>query len=775
MSGSKESSPFKHSRPNQTLPTKVAGVLKVVLLYAVFSSVYILLSDQMLIWLFHDPEQIKLISITKGWVFVAITSVLLFGLIRRQLRQGLEALQEREEAYRNLAEQSPNIIYQTTADNKNLITYISPKVSDLGYSPQEFIDTPEFWLHLIHPEDVERVLKALEQSRFEKTAFSSEYRMKTQLGEWRHFHDKSEVVRDSHGQALYVQGMLLDITERKHAEHELRVAATAFESQDAMVITDENQIILKINHAFTTVTGYSLEEAIGKTPAMLKAGLQDATFYKLMWESLGRDHYWQGEIWDRRKDGEVYPERLSITAVIGDNGKVTNYVASFTDITQNKKAEETIHNLAFYDALTGLPNRKLLLDRLKHALLSSSRKKCQGAMLFINLDDFKTLNDTRGHDIGDLLLIEVAQRIQSCIHIDDTLARLGSDEFAVLLDTLSTAQEQAALQAAAIAERIHKAIQQPFTLDGKIYYCKSCIGISLFHDHETSFEELLKRTDAALSQAKENGPDKIHFFDSHMQATLEARVNLESWLHAAIPAQLQLFYQAQVDKHGNAFGAEVLIRWFHPEKGIISPTEFIPLAEETGLILPIGRWVLETACRQIKAWETNAATRHLILAVNVSAKQFHQPDFVDQVLDVLNHTGADPTRLKLELTESLLLENVETIILKMTALKEKGVRFSLDDFGTGFSSLAYLKRLPLDQLKIDQSFVRDLNTDPNDASIVRTIISLGQSLGLEVIAEGVETEAQRNFLAVNGCTQYQGYLFSKPIPLNEFEKLLHLS
>jgi diguanylate cyclase (GGDEF)-like protein/PAS domain S-box-containing protein len=774
MVKSKEYSPFKRRFSNIDGSVKAAGVLRVVLIYTIFSATYILLSDQVVHWLVTDPKQITLVSITKGWVFVAVTSILLYGLIRHLLLQGLEAVQEREKGYRELAEQSQAIIYQASIDDESKTIYISPRVAELGYSPQEWIDTPDLWLTLIHPEDIERVLNTLKQSHTNKAAFTAEYRLKTKSGQWRHLYDEARVIHDAHGNELYLQGMMLDITDRKKAEQELRIAATAFESQDAMTVTDENRVILKVNQAFTNVTGYSPQEVIGKTPSMLKSGLQDAQFYQSMWNSLNRDHYWRGEIWNRRKSGEVYPERLSITAVIDDAGKITNYVAAFSDLSQHKKAEETIYNLAFYDALTGLPNRKLLLDHLRKALLSNARKRYQGAMLFIDIDDFKSLNDTRGHEIGDLLLMEIAKRIQSCIHSDDTLARFGSDEFAVLLDALNNETEQAALQASSIAERIHNAIKQPFNLQGQTYYCKACIGISLFNDQETSFDELLKRADAALSQAKETGRDKIHFFDNAMQAALEARVTLESWLRIAIPEQLQLFYQVQVDNKGHAFGAEALIRWQHPEKGMIPPAEFIPLAEETGLILPIGRWVIETACRQIKTWEANANTRHLILAVNVSAKQFYQLDFVDQVLEILNQTEADPTRLKLELTESLLVDNVETIISKMTALKKKGVRFSLDDFGTGFSSLSYLKRLPLDQLKIDQSFVRDINADPNDAAIVRTVIALGQSLGLDVIAEGVETEEQKNFLAIHGCAQYQGYLFSQPVPLAEFEALLQL-
>ena len=570
----------------------------------------------------------------------------------------------------------------------------------------------------------------------------------------------------------YIVAFVRDITERKWVERELRIAATAFESQDAVMVTDENQVILKVNHAFTRITGFSSEEAVGKTPQLLKSGRQDAAFYQAMWKSLNNDHFWQGEIWNRRKNSEGYPEWLSITAICDITGKVMNYVATFSDVTQRKKAEETIHNLSFYDSLTGLPNRQLLLVRMKDMMLSSARRKAPGALLFINLDDFKLLNDTRGHDVGDLLLIEVARRIRTCVHLDDTVARLGSDDFVVSLDYLSMEIEAAAKEANTIAERIHNAIRQPFYLNGYEYNCTACIGINLFHNHDTAVEELLQNAVSALFQAKQAGRDKIHFFDKDMQVALEERVLMQSFLRKAIPEQLRLYFQPQVDHNGNIFGAEVLIRWNLPEKGEISPDVFIPLAEESGLILPIGRWALLSACRQLKAWESNQSTRHLMLAVNVSALQFLQVDFVDQVLEVLSQTESDPSRLKLELTESMLVDNIETTITKMNTLKAKGVSFSLDDFGTGFSSLAYLKRLPLCQLKIDQSFVRDLFTDPSDAAIVRTVVTLGQNLGLSVIAEGVETEEQRNILAINGCLNYQGYLFSKAVPLADFEKML---
>ena len=564
-----------------------------------------------------------------------------------------------------------------------------------------------------------------------------------------------------------------DITQRKLVEAELRIAAIAFESQEATIITDAQQVILRVNQAFTRITGYSAAEAVGNTPGMLKSGRHDETFYRNMMRSLETDQFWQGEIWNRRKNGEVYPEWLNITAVTNDKGEIVNYVAAFSDITQHKQAEETIHNLAFHDALTGLPNRRLLLDRLQQTLLASSRHHDHGAVLFIDLDKFKELNDTKGHNIGDLLLVEVAQRLRTCVRSEDTVARLGGDEFVVMLDELSGESEPAALQAEIVAEKILSCINQPFMLQGHEFYSSPSIGISLFHDQDASVDEILKRADTAMYQAKNAGRNTIRFFDPATHAAMEARMAIEAELRMALPRkELVLYYQVQVDQDYHALGAEALLRWQQPERGLVPPLKFIPLAEETGQILSIGQWVLEAAGAQLQAWESDPRFRHLQLAVNVSARQFRQADFVAQVRRMLDLTAFSPDRLKIELTESLVLDSIDDTIDKMQALKALGVRFSLDDFGTGYSSLAYLKRLPLDQIKIDQSFVRDITTDANDAAIVKTIIAMADNLGLEVIAEGVETEAQREFLRRNGCNAYQGYLFGKPVPLSEFEAVV---
>ena len=558
--------------------------------------------------------------------------------------------------------------------------------------------------------------------------------------------------------------------DREHMELSNRVFTNVLEG---IVITDKNCFILSVNPAFAEISGYSAEEAVGKKSNILRSGRHDDAFYAAMWESIGRTGAWQGEIWNRRKNGEVYPEWLMITAVKDETGLVTHYVGTFTDITARKKAEEEITNLAFYDTLTGLPNRRLLLDQIKRAMASSFRSARHGALLFLDLDNFKTLNDTRGHDIGDMLLQQVAQRLVNCVRQGDTVARLGGDEFVVMMEDLSENALEAANQTETVGEKILVTLNQTYHLSSCVHHCTTSIGVTLFVNHQTSIDDLLKRADLSMYQAKAAGRNTMRFFDLEMQSVITTRSALEADLReAVIKNQFILYYQTQVDNKGHLAGVEALLRWQHPQRGLVSPLEFISLAEETGLILPLGHWVLETACTQLATWATRPEMAHLTVAVNVSARQFHHKDFVDQVLAVLEQTGASPQRLKLELTESLMVDDVEDVITKMTALKAKGVGFSLDDFGTGYSSLSYLKRLPLDQLKIDQGFVRDILTDTNDSAIAKMVIALSESMGLKVIAEGVEIEAQKDFLAHMGCNAYQGYLFSRPLPIEELEEFV---
>lgn len=644
----------------------------------------------------------------------------------------------------------------------------------LGYQENENLSLGKQWADLIHPDDRAYVNYTLENYLSGKAdIYIVEFRLRCKDNTYKWILARGMVVSfDEQGRPVRMIGTHTDISERKQTEQQLRIAATAFESQEGIMVTDADFIILRVNQAFISITGYSAEDAVGQMPRILKSGLQSDEFYDVMYKSINETGEWSGEIFNRRKNGEVYPEHLTITAVKDASGQVTNYVATFTDISIAKAASEKIENLAFFDPLTGLPNRRLFGDRLAQALANSARSGNHGALLFLDLDHFKSLNDTLGHDYGDMLLKLVAERLSDCVREGDTVARLGGDEFVLLLENLSTSSVDAAHQIESIGEKILMALNQPYQLNAHEYISTPSIGISLFSDHPESPEELLKHADIAMYQAKKAGRNTLRFFDPLMQDAINIRVDLERELQKAIEhKQFELYYQIQMNNAGKPFGAEALIRWNHPERGVISPQQFIPVAEETGLITYIGQWVMNQACAQLYKWQQNEVTRHLSLAINVSAKQFLQPDFASQVKACVGQYAIDNSKLKLELTESMLIDNIEYIINTMNALGEIGIQFSLDDFGTGYSSLQYLKTLPLSQLKIDQSFVRDLTTDSSDKTIVLTIITMAHSLGLNVIAEGVETNEQLQLLSENGCENYQGFFFSKPVPIDEFNRL----
>jgi diguanylate cyclase (GGDEF)-like protein len=452
--------------------------------------------------------------------------------------------------------------------------------------------------------------------------------------------------------------------------------------------------------------------------------------------------------------------------------KLTHWVAVGRDITERKTAEEKIQYLAFYDPLTRLPNRQLLLDRLHRALTDVDRPH-EGALMFIDLDNFKVLNDTLGHQKGDQLLQQVAERLRSCVARGDTVARLGGDEFVILLENSGSKPFEPAAGARAVSERILARLGEPYQLSGYLHHSTCSIGVTLFGKAPWSVSELLKQADLAMYQAKNAGRNTVRFFDPGMQAMVTANAALATDLRQAWrEGQFLIDYQPQVGADGRMTGVEALLRWRHPQRDMVPPAHFISTAEETSLIVPIGRWVLEQACQQLAEWAKNPARAHLSISVNVSVRQFRDPDFVDEVMTVIGQHEIVPHKLKLELTESLLAEGIEVTVAKMASLRDMGVALSLDDFGIGYSSLSYIKRLPLDQLKIDREFVKDILTDPNDAAIARTIIHLARSLGLDVIAEGVETQEQRAFLAHEGCYQYQGYLFSKPLPIGELERFM---
>ena len=675
---------------------------------------------------------------------------------------------------------SPTILFAMRIINEdNLVTHwISGNLTRItGYTLEEAL-LPLWWQQHLYDDDRERMLME-SKALFSGRHLTYEYRFIHKTGRVMWIQDEQQLICDDNGRPQEVLSAWTDITERKLKEINLRIAATAFETKEAIIITDNNNRIIQVNGAFTRLTGYSMEEAIGQTPALLSSGRHDIEFYQEMWADIQQKQHWEGEIWNKRKNGDIYPEWLVITAVLDEKGMVSHYVANFFDITERKAAEESIRNLAFYDPLTSLPNRRLMLERLGLALAACKRSNHYGALMFMDLDRFKMLNDTQGHDMGDELLVEVARRIHASLREGDLVARLGGDEFVVMLENLSEVQTEAAVQAKAVAEKIRDALAVTYWLPAGIghenkspmeYHCSVSIGLVIFNDHEIPKKELLNRADMAMYQAKRAGRDAIRIFDPKMQSALNERTALEVCLRRAVERnELTLYYQVQVDMTGQAVSAEALVRWEQPQLGWVSPAQFIPLAEETDLILSIGHWVLLQGCMTLARWAAQPATGGLKLSVNVSARQFRQDDFVEQVRLALQESGADPKQLKLEITESLIMDNLDDAIAKMYAIKELGVGFSVDDFGTGYSSLSYLQRMPLDQLKIDQVFVRHLVDDSQDAAIIRIILALGQSLGLAVIAEGVENDLQRNYLIKYGCSVFQGYLFGKPMNLAEFE------
>ncbi len=572
---------------------------------------------------------------------------------------------------------------------------------------------------------------------------------------------------------------LRDVTARHKSQEQLRLLESSIARlNDIVIITeagpfnDPGPRIVFVNEAFERRTGYSREEVLGRTPRLLQgSGTQRRELDRIraaleQWQPVRVD------LINYKKNGEAFWVDLGVSPVWDEARRLTHWVAVGRDITERKTAEEKIQYLAFYDPLTRLPNRQLLLDRLQRALSDRDHPR-EGALMFIDLDNFKVLNDTLGHQQGDQLLQQVAERLRSCVHQGDTVARLGGDEFVILLENSGHKPLVPAAAARIVSERILSRLGEPYVLSGHLHHSTCSIGVTLFGRAPWTVSELLKQADLAMYQAKNAGRNTVCFFDPEMQAVATANAALATDLRQAWREnQFLIDYQPQVGADGRMTGVEALLRWRHPQRELVAPAHFVPTAEETSLIIPIGRWVLEQACAQLAQWARRPDRRHLSIAVNVSVRQFRHPNFVDEVMTAIANAGIAPHKLKLELTESLLADGIEVTVAKMGSLKSMGVSLSIDDFGMGYSSLSYLKRLPLDQLKIDREFVKDILTDANDAAIARTIIGLAQSLSLGVIAEGVETEAQRAFLAQQGCHEYQGYLFCRPLPIAQLETFM---
>lgn len=553
-----------------------------------------------------------------------------------------------------------------------------------------------------------------------------------------------------------------------------RLSMAVEQSPESILITDTAGRIEYVNDAVVRNSGYAREELIGRNPRILGTGRTPPATYEALWATVARGAVWRGELHNTRKDGTAYVELATIAPIKRPDGAITHYVAIKEDVTERRQSQERLHRLAYYDPLTELPKRAMLRERLRQTLLTSGRTGEHVMLLLVDVDRFKQLNDTQGHEAGDRLLQAVARRLRHTLREEDTVARLGDDDFAVIIENLGQQEGDALARSQGIAKTIHAELNAPYELDeaGALHHATHSVGLTLFQGRKWSAEELLKQAEVALHMAKQDGRNTVRFFNPHMQAVVNARAKLELGLRDALSSgRFELYYQPLVDSAARLVGAEALIRWIGADGKSISPAEFIPLAEETGLIVQIGRWVLDAACAQLATWAARPQTRSLTIAVNISARQFHQPDFVDQVSACVARSGIDPSRLKLELTESCILGDIDETISRMHQIRALGVRFALDDFGTGYSSLSYLKRLPFDQLKIDQSFVRDMLGDNSSEAIVRAILGMSASLGLEVVAEGVETAAQCDFLRAHGCRRFQGYLFGKPRPIGDWQDL----
>ncbi|MEE7626880.1 EAL domain-containing protein [Methylobacter sp. Wu8] len=685
-----------------------------------------------------------------------------------------QASQDALDRLQKIASQVPGLVFQFQRfpDGRSCIPYANEAIRTIyRVSPEEVSEDATKILAAVHPDDLDAFKTSFKVSAQNLTPWRQEYRLKFDDAPVCWLFGNALPQRQADGSVLW-HGFITDITKQKQDEVDLRIAATAFELQDAMLVTDANNVILKVNQAFTRITGYSAEEVLGKTPNLLSSGLHDKAFYAAMWDSINRTDAWQGEIWNRRKNGEVFPEWLIITAVKAADEKteqIHHYVASFSDITSRKAAEEEIKQLAFYDPLTQLPNRRLLQERLKHSIDIERRDGKRLALLMLDLDRFKAVNDSLGHLAGDELLQQVAARITARLRDVDMVARLGGDEFVVLLEDIAHPED-----AARVAEEIIFALSKSFQLtQSNDVQIGVSIGISLYPEHGASYEELTDHADAALYQAKDQGRGCYAYFSEDQTIAARERIALETRLRRAIEQQeLRVFYQPQVDiASGRIVGAEALVRWQDPAEGLIPPLRFIPIAEETGLILDIGKWVLRETCRQGRRW-LDEGLPPLTLAVNVSPQQFRRGNISALVEAVLNETGFPAEHLELEMTESGLLENQSNVMELLNKLRYQGVRLAIDDFGTGFSSLAYLKHFPLDVLKIDKSFIDDIPHLQDDMEIAATIIAMGHILGFKVLAEGVETPEQLAFLREKNCDSYQGYIKSPPVPAEAFALLL---
>lgn len=677
-----------------------------------------------------------------------------------------QALRESEDRFRNIFVHAIDGMLLADAATRKFVQSNPAIQRMLGFDAEEI-------LHLgvkdIHPADaLADVLAAFNKQVDGKMTLAPDLPVKRKDGSVFYADINSAPV--TIGGKAYLLGIFRDVTERKKAEESLRQAATVFESShDGIMITALDRRILAVNNSFLKITGYTEAEVLGQNPRLLHSGRQSKDFYESMWAGIEQAGYWHGEIWNRRKTGEIYPEWLTISAVKNPGGQTSHYVGTFSDLSQLKQSEEQAKHLAHYDPLTGLPNRRSILSHLTRILARGQRHPRQIGLLYLDLDRFTNVNDSLGYPVGDELLIKLTERLTMNMRSEDMLARLGGDEFLLLLEYMQSPED-----AASMARSLLELLAQPFVLSGEQeIFIGGSIGISVSPNDGNNAEQLIQFADAAMHQAKQQGRNNYLFYTEALSRASGEHLEMEMRLRHAISAnQLRVYYQPQVDiASGRIIGAEALVRWQDPERGLIPPADFIALAEETGLIGAIGEWVLKEACLQGKRWIATGLP-FMKLAVNLSPHQFQRNSIADIVSKVLAETGFSASHLELELTESALMEHEEDAVRMLHLLRAQGVRLAIDDFGTGYSSLAYLKRFPLDILKIDKSFVDDIPFHQDDMEIAATIIAMGHTLGFKVLAEGVETVEQLAFLQMKGCDLYQGYLTSPPLPAMEFEKLI---
>ena len=638
-----------------------------------------------------------------------------------------------------------------------------------GLSPESLGATYATFLQRVHADDRTRVQQAVKEALENGKPYGIDHRIVRPDGSERVVQERGEVTYDANGHAVRMVGTVQDITDQKLAEVRLHQAAKVFENtSEGVMITGADQRIVAVNQAFTRITGYGEDEVRGCEPKMLRSGRHHDDYYRQMWDAIKTTGRWQGEIWNRRKDGVEYPEWLNISVVRDDAGTIINYIGVFSDITSIKEAQDKLEYTAHHDALTGLPNRLLFRDRMEQALAMARRTGGGVALLFVDLDRFKVINDTLGHEAGDLLLQEVAKRLVSCMREEDTVARMGGDEFVVIQRGIDQPDD-----AALLATRILAEVNRPLSVAGHEIVAGLSIGISLYPQDGEDVSALLKNADAAMYRAKDKGRNGYQYYSNEMNAAGLERLELESDLRQALQrGELRVHYQPQADlASGRIVGAEALVRWQHASRGVISPSVFIPLAEDNGMIGEIGEWVLDTACADAKAWQL-AGLPPLRVAVNVSGRQIGNDHVAEKIAAALKDTGLDPQFLEIEVTESVVMQDAARAISTLNTLQEMGVTLAIDDFGTGYSSLSYLKRFPINKLKIDKSFIDGVLDDPDDAAIALAIIAMAHSLRHTVIAEGVETEAQADFLRAHGCDEIQGYLFSRPLPADQFAEFL---